>query len=76
MLEPLPGETCGLVDGWTLNEKDSAAAEQTCVENDGRLSRLDYMFASDDLRANIQGAKVNQNTRASDHFPVYFVVEI
>ncbi len=75
MLEPLPGQTCGLVDSWTLNEKDGAA-DQTCVENDGRLSRLDYMFASNDLRANIQNAEVNQSTRASDHFPLYFDVEI
>lgn len=75
MLEPLPGQPYALVDGWTLNEKDGAA-DQTCVENDGRLSRLDYMFTSNDLRTSIQSAQVNQNTRASDHFPLYFVVEI
>jgi endonuclease/exonuclease/phosphatase family metal-dependent hydrolase len=75
MLDPLPGQTCGLVDGWAASGND-AAGEQTCVENDGRLSRLDYMFASNDLRANIFSASVNQNTEASDHFPAYFVVEI
>jgi endonuclease/exonuclease/phosphatase family metal-dependent hydrolase len=75
MLDPLPGQTCGLVDGWTASGND-AAGEQTCVENDGRLSRLDYMFASNDLQANFFSASVNQNTEASDHFPVYFVVEI
>jgi endonuclease/exonuclease/phosphatase family metal-dependent hydrolase len=75
MLDSLPGETVGLVDGWTASGKDGAR-DQTCVENDGRLSRLDYMFASNDLRANIQSAEVNQNTRASDHFPLYFVVDI
>ena len=75
ILDPLPGETCGLVDGWSASGKDGAG-EQTCIENDGRLSRLDYIFASDDLRSNIQSAKVNQNTRASDHFPLYFDLEI
>jgi endonuclease/exonuclease/phosphatase family metal-dependent hydrolase len=75
MLDPLPGEISGLVDGWTASGNDGAG-EQTCIENDGRLSRLDYMFASDDLRSNIQSARVNQNTRASDHFPLYFKVEI
>jgi endonuclease/exonuclease/phosphatase family metal-dependent hydrolase len=75
MLDPPPGQAGGLVDGWAASGND-AAAEQTCVENDGRLSRLDYMFASNDLRANIQTARVNQNTKASDHFPVYFVVEV
>jgi exonuclease III len=34
------------------------------------------MFASNDLRANIFSASVNQSTEASDHFPVYFGVEI
>jgi endonuclease/exonuclease/phosphatase family metal-dependent hydrolase len=75
MLDPPPGQAGGLVDGWAASGND-AAGEQTCVENDGRLSRLDYMFASNDLRANIQTARVNQNTKASDHFPVYFVVEV
>ena len=75
MLDPLPGETVGLVDGWTESGKDGEC-NQTCVENDGRLSRLDYMFTSNDLRANIQAARVNQNTKASDHFPLYFAVEI
>jgi len=75
MLDPLAGQTGGLVDGWTASGND-AVGEQTCIENDGRLSRLDYMFASNDLRANVFSASVNQNAEASDHFPVYFVVEI
>ena len=75
ILDPLAGQAGGLVDGWAASGND-AAGEQTCVENDGRLSRLDYMFASNDLRANIQTARVNQNTEASDHFPVYFIVAI
>ena len=75
MLDPLPGQAQGLIDALDASGK-STTGEHTCVEDDGRLSRLDYMFASADMRSKIQSSSVNQNTRASDHFPVYFDIEI
>jgi len=74
MLEPLAGQTWGLVDGWAVSG-NTDLADYTCVGVDGHNSRLDYMFASSDLRTHITSARINQETRASDHFPVYFVVE-
>ncbi len=75
MLEPLSGQSQGLIDAWAAS-RTKDADDATCVDNDGRLCRLDYMFASCDLRANIQSASVNRESRSSDHFPVCFVVEI
>ena len=75
MLDPLPGLTGRLVDGW-VTSGNGVADGQTCVEDDGRLSRLDYLFATEDMRANIQSARVDLNVRASDHFPVYFEINI
>jgi len=75
LLEPLTGQTAGLVDAW-VKCGNGSAKNQTCVENDGSLSRLDYMFASADLGASIISAKVNQKTKASDHFPIYFELEL
>lgn len=75
MLEPLAGQAQGLVDGWVVSG-NTVAGDYTCVENDGHNSRLDYMFASSDLRTHIKSSSVDQKTRASDHFPVYFDVEI
>ncbi len=75
MLNPLPGQTRGMVDGWIAGG-NGVGGGRTCVENDGRLSRLDYLFATDDLRANIQYAEVDQGVKASDHFPVFFDINI
>jgi len=75
MPEPLAGQTLGLIDAWVASD-DTDTKDYSCVEEGGHLSRLDYMFASGDLRTNIHSSSVNQDTRASDHFPVYFVVEI
>ena len=75
MIAPLSGAGTALLDGWP------AAAErhgqpQTCVEYDGRLSRLDYLFATPDLTGKIRAARVDQANGASDHFPVFFTLEL
>ncbi len=75
MLDRLPGREDSLIDGW-LEGGGSETDNGTCVEEDGRLSRLDYLFASEDMRGKICSASVNQGTRASDHLPLYFSVEV
>ena len=75
MLDELPGVDWRLVDGWREAGGDPLLGA-SCVEDDGRLSRLDYLFASDDLRGRISSACVNQDCRASDHFPLYFTIDI
>jgi endonuclease/exonuclease/phosphatase family metal-dependent hydrolase len=75
MLKPLAGQTQGLVDGWAASG-NAVTDDYTSVENDGSFSRLDYMFVSSELGAQITSTRINQETRASDHFPVYFVVEL
>jgi len=75
MLDRLPGGDDGLIDGW-LEGGGSETDKSTCVENDGSLSRLDYLFASENMRGKIHAARVNQETQTSDHFPLYFSVEV
>ena len=75
ILDRLPGQEDRLIDGW-LEAGGSETDNGSCVEDDGGLSRLDYLFASENMRGKIHGARVNQGTQASDHFPLYFTVEI
>ncbi len=75
MLDTLPDREDRLIDGW-LEAGGSATDSGSCVEDDGRLSRLDYLFASENMRGKIHTARVNQETRASDHFPLYFSIGI
>ncbi len=75
MLDRLPGREGRLIDGW-LEGGGSKTDNATCVENDGRLSRLDYLFVSENMRSKISEARVDQGTQASDHFPLYFIVEV
>jgi len=75
MLGPMSGESNGLIDGWTSSNLQKSDP-WTCVENDGRLSRLDYMFMTPDLSGCVATAKVDQTTNASDHFPVFFELEL
>lgn len=75
MLESLPGREDRLIDAW-LEGGGSETHNGTCVEDDGRFTRLDYLFASEDMRGRISGASVNQGTGASDHFPLFFEVEV
>lgn len=75
MAAPAPGISVGLIDGWQ-DSRNRDSDEQTCVENDGRLSRLDYLFATSDMSGKIISAKIDQGTKASDHFPMFFNIEI
>ena len=65
----------GLVDSWFASDS-RGKIETTCVENDGSPSRLDYMFATEDLGQKIRSAEVDHGTTASDHFPLRFVLEL
>jgi len=64
-----------LIDGWADAELRQSDA-RTTVENDGRLSRVDYMFMTPDMAESVHSARVDQSTKASDHYPVCFVMEI
>jgi len=75
MMDKLPGRDDRLIDGW-LEGGGSETDNGTCVEDDGRFSRLDYLFASENMQGKIFNARVNQETQASDHFPLYFSVEV
>ena len=74
ILDKLPGRDDRLIDGWLEGGGDKDVG--TCVEDDGRLTRLDYFFASENLRGKIHQSSINQETQASDHFPLYFSVEL
>ena len=65
----------GLVDCWLASDR-RGTIETTCVETDGNPCKLDYMFATDDLGQKIRSAKVDHGTKASDHFPLRFVLEL
>lgn len=75
ILEKSTKPSMGLSDAWEASNVrgDSVA---TCVENDNRLSRVDYMFVTQDLQDKIVSAEVDQSTVASDHFPVKFLLEL
>ena len=75
MLNFPAGATRTLIDGWKEGG-GSTTHNFTCVEDDGRLSRLDYLFASDNLRGKIHSARVDPDSEASDHFPLYFTVKL
>ena len=75
MIAPAGGRPAGLIDGWAdagLRRSDA----RTSVENDGRLARLDYMFMTPDMAGSVHSARVDQSTKASDHYPVCFLLEI
>jgi endonuclease/exonuclease/phosphatase family metal-dependent hydrolase len=65
----------GLIDSWTASDS-RGSIETTCIESDGSPSRLDYMFATEDLGPKIRSARVDHGTRASDHFPLRFALEL
>lgn len=69
VVEPPGGD--GLIDGWFRADHRSDEIE-TCVENDGRLSRLDYLFMTGNFPGRIVRAAVDQTNTSSDHFPVFF----
>jgi endonuclease/exonuclease/phosphatase family metal-dependent hydrolase len=65
----------GLVDAWNVSQMRSDDV-LTCNQGEGHLTRLDYLFISEDMRTKIQSAKVDQTITASDHFPVFFEIEV
>lgn len=75
MTAPLLDATTSLIDGWYASNSKSSS-DLTCVENDGRFSRLDYLFATPDMSGKIVSAKVDQSIKVSDHFPIFFTVDI
>jgi endonuclease/exonuclease/phosphatase family metal-dependent hydrolase len=71
-----PGDgEAGLIDCWTVS-KHKSKIDQTCVENGGHLTRLDYMFTTYNYNEKIESVRVDQSVVASDHFPVFFEVHI
>jgi endonuclease/exonuclease/phosphatase family metal-dependent hydrolase len=75
MLTKNKEHSIGLVDSWTVSDS-RGSIETTSVENDGSLSRLDYMFATENLGQKIRSARVDHCTTASDHFPLRLVLEL
>lgn len=65
----------GLVDSWFASDNRGPVAT-TSVEIDGSTARLDYMFVTEDLGQKIRSAEVDHSTKASDHFPLRFVLEL
>jgi endonuclease/exonuclease/phosphatase family metal-dependent hydrolase len=75
MLSKNREHSIGLVDSWTASDSRESIAT-TCVQSDGSLARLDYMFATEDLGQKIRSARVDHGTKASDHFPLRFALEL
>ncbi len=69
------GQVAGLIDSWVASDS-RGPIETTCIENDGRPSRLDYMFATEGLGQKIRTAEVDHSSKASDHFPLRFVLDL
>ena len=63
------------VDGWCTRSSAGTHAA-TCTELDGSGSTLDYGFFTQDLSAFIVHAEVRDQSRASDHFPLVFELDI
>jgi endonuclease/exonuclease/phosphatase family metal-dependent hydrolase len=75
MSVPLAGEGPALLDAWVASDRRDGNG-RSCLETDGRLSRLDYLFVTPDLKGKLRSASVDQAIKASDHFPVTFTIEI
>jgi len=65
----------GLVDAWNVSQTRSDDV-LTCLEENGQITRLDYLFLSEDMQAKVRSANVDQSITASDHFPVFFEIEV
>ncbi len=72
---PLDGQAGCLVDGWQA-AKNRGADDMTCRGGDGKLLRIDYMFVTPELSGSVVSAKVDQSITASDHFPLYFEINL
>ena len=72
---PGPNGAPRLVDAWAASD-ERLSDPRTCVENDGGLSRLDYLFVTEDLAGALRSAAVDQACKASDHFPLTFELDL
>jgi endonuclease/exonuclease/phosphatase family metal-dependent hydrolase len=75
MMKPLKGTSDALIDAW-LSSKKRLSDEGTCLEYDGQFSRLDYLFITPDLQGCVIRANSDQNNLSSDHFPLFFELEL
>ncbi|MCS5592252.1 MAG: endonuclease/exonuclease/phosphatase family protein [Gammaproteobacteria bacterium] len=75
MMKPLTDSTDTLIDAW-LASKTRLSNPGTCLEYDGRFSRLDYLFATPDLNGCIGSAYSDQSNVSSDHFPLFFELDL
>jgi endonuclease/exonuclease/phosphatase family metal-dependent hydrolase len=73
MLES-PGSQA-LTDAWAAANPGQDRAT-TCVESDGSQTTLDYAFLTAGLAGSITAARVENNTAASDHFPLLLELEL
>ena len=62
-----------MADGWKA-AATRLSDDASCTHKDGTISRLDYLFATRDLEGKIASARVDQDNKSSDHFPVYFTI--
>ncbi len=75
MMKPLTDSTDTLIDAW-LASKTRLSNPGTCLEYDGRFSRLDYLFVTPDLNGRIGSAYSDQSNVSSDHFPLFFELDL
>lgn len=75
MMKPLADTSGILIDAW-MSSKKHLSDEGTCLEYDGRLTRLDYLFMTPDLNNCVISASSDQNNLSSDHFPLFFELEL
>ncbi len=72
MLEPIPGAPA-FVDGWRQANPGLRHPPSFCVHEDSHGDRpycCDFVFVTPDLAPRIRGARIDQDTQASDHQPV------
>jgi endonuclease/exonuclease/phosphatase family metal-dependent hydrolase len=58
-----------ITDAWVASSVPGDRVK-TCVESDGSLTVLDYVFTSAELATMVTGVEVRNACRGSDHFPV------
>jgi endonuclease/exonuclease/phosphatase family metal-dependent hydrolase len=64
-----PSDELEIADAWIAAGVAGERAK-TCVESDGSLTTLDYVFMSADLVDAVTGASVRSDRDGSDHFPL------
>ena len=75
IMAPLVDTNDVLIDAW-LSSKERLSDKGTCLEYDGRFSRLDYLFMTPDLNGCVISANSDQSNLSSDHFPLFFELEL